>query len=481
MMLVAVALSGCGGRRAAPLAHHLPPEIATAPSDAALLRVSRTGGTAQLLHANTLAPRETMISSGLPDVSRILGASVEDRTVYAADNKDRLLAIDLVARRSRVITTSVKQFITAPDGTILGIDSSHHPVRFSNRSFTTFKASVDRGATLMRGPADQITAVGSRPGTLEVLGGAGEVRRLNVPSGRTVATWVGDLVAVTTDSGVVFADATGRQKPPVRFVKIRGNPVLATFSPSGHRLYVALRKGTLVMIDRFTRERLRDLELPGPVDRMRVDRSGRWLLAHGSDDSLWVIDLAKWVVTASRVAAWADDLPQVVDGKTLLIRNRADVMAFDLDTPTLTQRGVLLGGASDLYIMLPWLPKATVASEAASPPVRVATPLADSSAVAPPPPAALPPATDAAAPPPAPTATGTIYLQVSSSQNQDWAQALAKQLKDGGFPATVLDPKNSDEGYRVVIGPYATRADADAVGRRLGRSYFIVSPGSRDT
>ena len=131
MMLVAVALSGCGGRRASPLAHHLPPEIATAPSDAALLRVSRSGGTAQLLHANSLTSREVVIAGGLPDVSRILGANVEDRTVYAADTKDRLIAIDLVARRSRVIPTTVKQFITAPDGTILGIDSSRHPVRFT--------------------------------------------------------------------------------------------------------------------------------------------------------------------------------------------------------------------------------------------------------------------------------------------------------------------------------------------------------------
>jgi cell division septation protein DedD len=90
-----------------------------------------------------------------------------------------------------------------------------------------------------------------------------------------------------------------------------------------------------------------------------------------------------------------------------------------------------------------------------------------------------PPAPPAAAP--APAATGTIYLQVSSSQNSDWAQALAKQLKDGGFPAKVLDPKTSDESYRVVVGPYANREDADAVGKRLGRPYFIINPGSGDT
>ena len=80
-----------------------------------------------------------------------------------------------------------------------------------------------------------------------------------------------------------------------------------------------------------------------------------------------------------------------------------------------------------------------------------------------------------------PNPAGTIYLQVSSSQNSEWAQALAKQLKDGGFPAKVLDPKTSDESYRVVVGPYGTRDEADAVGKRLGRPYFIMTPGAGDT
>jgi cell division protein FtsN len=72
---------------------------------------------------------------------------------------------------------------------------------------------------------------------------------------------------------------------------------------------------------------------------------------------------------------------------------------------------------------------------------------------------------------------GDIYLQVSSSQNQEWAQAFARQLKDGGFPAKVLAPKTSDEGYRVMVGPYPSREAAESVGKRLGRSYFIVMPG----
>jgi hypothetical protein len=229
------------------------------------------------------------------------------------------------------------------------------------------------------------------------------------------------------------------------------------------------------MLDRFSRTELRELPLPGIADGLRADRSGRWLLAHGaSRDSLWVIDLSRWTVTLSRAGPWSDDLPAVVDGHTLLVRSRADVVAIDLDGATAEQRGVLVGGAADLYLMLSWLPltaapPATVAM--ATPPPAPASAAADSEVPAAPQPPPAAARADSAAP------HGDIYLQVSSSQNADWAQAFARQLKDGGFPARVVEPKTSDESYRVMVGPYPSREAAESVGKRLGRSYFIVMPG----
>lgn len=491
-MMLAAALAGCGGQRVPTATHHLPAAIATPPADAALLRVSRSGGNAQLLRANTLTPQEWIISGGLPTMSRVLGASgSEDQTVYGADNAGRLVAIDLKGRRSRLVPTSARQLTATLDGTILGVDSAHRPVRFAGTSPNTLKALVERGTILLRGPGDQILTVGNRSGTLQVLGAAGEVRHVAIPNGRVTATWVGDLVAVTTDSGVLFVDPSGKlpaRKAPPRFIKVRGTPTTAAFSPSGHRLYVARKTGGLVMIDRFTRSQLRELPMAGTADALRADRSGRWLLAHGAPgDSLWVIDLSRWTIAWRGTAPWSDDLPQVVDVQTLLVRRRADVLAIDLGGATPPERGLLVGGAADLYIMLPWVPKS--GGKAAADLAAATSATATTPTVAPPPPdtsAAPAGGTQRAAPapPPAPTngATGgKLYLQMSASQNQEWAQALAKQLKDGGFPATVLEPKTRDESYRVVIGPYLTREDADAVGKRLGRPYFIITPGSGDT
>lgn len=493
LLSLAAALAGCGGQRVPTVDRHLPAAIATPPNDAALLRISRAGGTAELLRANTLVARQGPAVEGLPTITRVLGASQEDETVYAADNAGRLVAIDLKSQRSRVVGTSARQFTTAPDGTILGVDSAHRPVRLINRSLTTYKMPVERGATLFRAPADQILVVGNRTGSLQVVGDGGEVRHLPIPAGRVTPTWVGDLVAVTTDSGILFVDPSGKapaRKAPPRFVRVSGTPSVAAFSPSGHRLYVARKTGGLIMLDRVNRVQLKQPPLPGTADALRSDRSGRWLIAHGATgDSLRVIDVTRWVVAWSGTAPWADDLPQVVDGRMLLIRRKSDLVTIDLAAAESPERGVLTGGASDLYIMLPWVPRssqpaAVVAAPPSSPGAAAVVPPGAAPGTAPvavaPAPAAGVPATTAATAP-AVSPTGTIYLQVSSSQNSDWAQALAKQLKDGGFPAKVLEPKTSDESYRVVVGPYGSREDADAVGKRLGRPYFIMTPGSGDT
>jgi cell division protein FtsN len=39
--------------------------------------------------------------------------------------------------------------------------------------------------------------------------------------------------------------------------------------------------------------------------------------------------------------------------------------------------------------------------------------------------------------------------------------------------ATVLPPATADEMYRVVLGPYATREEAETTGRKLGMPYWI--------
>ena len=74
-------------------------------------------------------------------------------------------------------------------------------------------------------------------------------------------------------------------------------------------------------------------------------------------------------------------------------------------------------------------------------------------------------------------AEGPLYVQVSTSQNPEWSGHLADDLTRAGMAARVLPPQQPDDGYRVVLGPFATRAQAEATGRRLGRTFWIYQPG----
>jgi hypothetical protein len=111
--------------------------------------------------------------------------------------------------------------------------------------------------------------------------------------------------------------------------------------------------------------------------------------------------------------------------------------------------GKVTNGAADLWVLTTWLPRGVPSSVAS-------TTAADSAGAG---------------------AEGPLYVQVSTSQNPEWSGHLADDLTRAGLAARVLPPQHPDDGYRVVLGPYATREQAEATGRRLGRPFWIYQPG----
>lgn len=483
-------VTSCGGDAPA-TARRLPPGL---PAEGSLLRLPGAGGRATLLRGDSLTPLDWAIDDDIPAIARGLGTDLEARIVYAVDTKGRLIGIDLLARRVRVHLAAARQLSATPDGVILGLDSAGHALRFAARSLTTYRASLEPGPTaLLQAPGAKVIAANARVGVLQVLSEDGEAQRIDAPSGRVTSTWYGDVVAVTTDSGVMLIDPNGRPEP--RFVELDGNPTLATFSPSGHRLYVARKTGDLVIVDpgvadgRFRGDELGRLSLPAEPSALRIDPSGRWLLAKPArGDSVWLVDLVRRERTATLRTRWADDLPLVSGGRTLVSRDGPDVVAWDIAGLAPVERSRLAGAAGDVFMVVPWAPRA------AAPPEQVAietSPVGDDSAATVADSVAAP-ATDSAlavpqvelppvAPAPSPSGSVAIYIQVSSSQNVEWARAFADQLRQGGFPSRVLEPTTPEDGFRVVVGPYSTREEADAAGRRLGRPYFILTPGAGGT
>ena len=76
--------------------------------------------------------------------------------------------------------------------------------------------------------------------------------------------------------------------------------------------------------------------------------------------------------------------------------------------------------------------------------------------------------------PPEPTALvpanpGDFTVQVAALRGRDDAQAISDQLSSKGYPAYVLEPAPDAPAavYRVRVGHYADRAEAEEVRRRL--------------
>ena len=87
-------------------------------------------------------------------------------------------------------------------------------------------------------------------------------------------------------------------------------------------------------------------------------------------------------------------------------------------------------------------------------------------------PAAIPPAP----PPPAPGEVGEgITLQVAALRTKADAEALVGILKSRGYPVFMVTPEYAhadDNLYRVQVGPFKSREDADTVRKKLTEEGF---------
>lgn len=89
-----------------------------------------------------------------------------------------------------------------------------------------------------------------------------------------------------------------------------------------------------------------------------------------------------------------------------------------------------------------------------------------------------PAADEALTPPPAvaePGApTGDLVVQVLSTADLQRAEGVLARLRDGGYPAQLSEVETADQTmYRVRVGPYAERAEAQAVADRVRREYRL--------
>jgi hypothetical protein len=410
------------------------------------------------------------IRGKLPPVVRVVGLDPEAEVLYVISArkdtsakkgakkdtkkdtplKHDVLALDLGSARVDTVATTIEQATLGPDGTLYAVDANGHVVSVARRLRVAWPQPLPGVPQQLFAAADQRLVVADPPSLVTAAADQPPTSR-PMPTGSDVAaTRWGDLVAIAADSGVVLMDPLGRRE--AAFVRLSDHPRALVFSPSGHRIYVARRtEPGLAAIDRYDREEIDGIALPLPAVAIRLDPLGRFLLAKPSlGDSVWVVDLPVKRLVGSVPSAWRVDLPAVAPDGDLLVRQGDDVVAYRSDS--LVETGRAKGGAADIWAATAWRPRGAYRGAFADGDVT-ATQTPDTTGP-----------------------EGQMYVQVSTSQNEAWSSEMAQQLTRAGLAARVLEPHNPDDGYRVVLGPYPTRAQAEAIGRKLGRPFWIYQP-----
>ncbi len=425
-------------------------------------RLPSAGGALRVYRLPTL---EELPGGGRGHVSpsgSAVGMDFIGRRLLYHDSAGATVSFDLVANHERPVAPAGAIAALASDGTLLAVDVAGGVTESQPWGNRPWSGRLGRGVNgVFAAPGARLLSIRREGGdTLKFsTQEAGVSMAAAVPhaSGEG-ASRDGDAIAFATDSGVVVVEDREAHHP--WFLRLGGMPLAVAFSPSGHRLYVALRdRNELAVVDRFARSERPAISLPAPAGALRMDPWGRALLARPAQgDETWVVAAAGDHVTGRLTTPWASDLPAISEDGLLLAREGDAVIARDLRS--LDSLGAVADGAGDLWFVGRWaVPSATLAMRRE---VR-ATDTTRSRAAAP---TAAGNSARAAAP-------LSLWVQVSSTQNEQWARALAAEMTAGQHPAEVVAPSAAGEGWRVVMGPYRSRDAADSAGRSLGRPYWV--------
>jgi hypothetical protein len=480
LLLLALLCGACSDEKAAPESIS-PAARESQGTDHLLLRVPRAGGTGRVFLYPNLDSTVWVVDEA-PRIARILAFDATEGTIAFVDGKGLPGRINLRETDVRTASRAKLTSLSSANGTdIFGVTSKGvvtrlHPVSADWK----FEPPVPARGVFAQPNGDLIVAANKGAQTIlwklrppDELVDDSTVLPL---SGGGVSTQVGDRVYFTVDSGLVGVKA--RDLSPVGAVKF-GSPVRALApTPSGDRLYVATTtEKEIAVVDRYTERVKAQIPLPDAPSDLRMDALGRYLLAKfPKADSVWVINIGTNKLVGALGTKWEADLPAMTPDGNLALLGARDVMLVSPET--LELKNTIADGAKDFWYFFAWdgfRPRAQGIDD----PVTFAddSTFEDSLGANPAPSPAdtstRSPASDSASRQPGGSA-GAFSVSFAALLSEEKARDLAAAITINGTPAHVVATNTAGSPiFRVVMGPYPTRAEADKIGRQSRRDYWV--------
>jgi hypothetical protein len=464
---------GCGGNDRTSSAGTQTQASAYAGPQALLLRIPRIGGAPRVF----AYPRtDSVVWSGdpAPTPSEVLAFDDESGSLAYMNMDGRAVLLDMRLGTITVDSTpKLTSLASAMGDAIFGINAEGSVVRMTPSGVWTYKPPLPARAVYPEPDGELLIAIGTGAKTriIKIFPPDRKVLE-DIPApvaSLTVRTELGDRLYLAVDSGLATLRTRTMDWAPVIRLK---EPILAmASSPSGDRIF-ALTAGNneISVIDRF-RESVTDrLELPRHARDLRVDPFGRYLLARAADsDSIWVVAIGTERVIGGFKGTWRTDLPFVSYDGVISVASGDDVVLIDGETLKQTRR--IRGGARDFWYPFLWdgfRPRAALLDQ----PVTFDSVAVDSTRVD-----STTTTTNTSADPGSVTDTVApkgFIVSFAAYTVEESARTLASRIHVGGENARVVtSSRNGTTIYRVVLGPFLTRAEADRAGQDSRLPYWV--------
>ncbi|HEY7235623.1 MAG TPA: SPOR domain-containing protein [Gemmatimonadaceae bacterium] len=482
LIAFALVLAACGPGDRAPAAHEAPSASKTEGPDLLIMRMPRAGGQLRVFAYPRLDSVVWSATDPAPPIGRVLAFDEEAGLLSFVDAKGIPARVDFRLDNLSIATRTHLTDVSSVDGaTIYGLTKDGTLLRATPSGDWTFKpprparaaVPLTDGSLLLIGSREKSAIVWRlRPPDTRILDSA------EIP-GAARAAWAlaGDRLYFTVEHTLVGVRT--RDLQPLNVIELDGHVRALVATPSGDRIYALADSSRQVdVIDRYREKVSEHVDLPDLAKDLRIDPLGRFLLVQAAArDSLWVIDIGTGHLVGAARSAWREDLPFVALDGAIAFDAGGDVIF--VDGATLREKHRVNGGAADYWYSFAWSgfrPRAAALDQ----PVRfpgadsadsAARANADSTQPALPPTTPLP--LHDSTPAPGVAAKGWI-VSFAALLNEQKAHDLAGTIRVRNETARVMTtPRDGQTIYRVILGPYPTKDEAERVGRDSRQNYWV--------